>query len=135
MVNEVKIQNTSTATQASRGYLNPFAFCSVTSSFNPCTNPVAAGTYGNLARNVVSGPMFFQMDTQVSRIWRLGERFSLDTRLEAFNLLNHPNFANPGSSNPSSSSFGEITGEAGGVGNPVTSFYQRLFQGAVKVVF
>jgi hypothetical protein len=82
--------------------------------------------------------MFFQLDTQISRIWRLGERFSLDTRLEAFNLLNHPNFANPGSSSPSnplSSAFGEITGEAGGVGNPVTSFYQRLFQGAVKVTF
>ncbi len=134
-IHEVKIVNSATATQATRGYLNPLAFCSVASTFNPCTNPVAAGTYGNVGRDSVSGPMFFQMDAQISRVWRLGERFSLDTRLEAFNLLNHPNFANPGSSNPSSSAFGEITGEAGGVGNPVTSFYQRLFQGAVKVIF
>jgi hypothetical protein len=134
-VHEVKILDSATATQATREYLNAAAYCSVASSFNACTNPVAAGTYGNVGRNSVSGPMFFQMDSQVSRIWRLNERFSLDTRLEAFNVLNHPNFANPSSSNPSSSSFGLITGQAGGVGNPVTSFYMRLFQGAVKVVF
>ncbi len=138
-IHEVKILNT-TATQASRGYLNPLAFCSVASSFNPCTNPVPNGAYGNLGRDAFSGPMFFQMDAQVSRIWKMGERFSLDTRLEAFNVLNHPNFALGSSapyteSNPSSSTFGEVTGEAGGVGNPVTSFYQRLFQGAVKVIF
>ena len=141
-IHEVKILNSATATQATRGYLNPLAFCDQTSfkasAFNQCTNGPAPGTYGDLGRNVYSGPMFFQLDTQISRIWRLGEKFSLDTRLEAFNLLNHPNFANPGSSSPSnplSSAFGEITGQAGGVGNPVTSFYQRLFQGAVKVTF
>jgi Carboxypeptidase regulatory-like domain len=134
-VHEVKILNSTTATAATREYLNATAFCSVVSSFNPCANPVAAGTFGDVGRDSVSGPMFFQMDSQLSRIWRLGERFSLDTRLEAFNVLNHPNFANPSSSNPSSSAFGLITAEAGGVGNPVTSFYQRLFQGAIKVVF
>jgi Carboxypeptidase regulatory-like domain len=134
-VHEVKILNSTTATQATREYINAAAYCSVASSFNPCTNPVTPGTFGDVGRNSVNGPMFFQFDSQVSRIWRMGERFSLDTRLEAFNVLNHPNFANPSSSNPSSSAFGLITGEAGGVGNPVTSFYQRLFQGAVKVIF
>ncbi|MGC1782800.1 MAG: carboxypeptidase regulatory-like domain-containing protein, partial [Acidobacteriaceae bacterium] len=136
VIHEVKIQGGSAAnTQANHEYLNAAAFCSAASTFNPCTNPVATGTFGNVGRNSVSGPMFFQMDAQVSRIWKLGERFSLDTRLEAFNVLNHPNFANPSSSNPSSSAFGLITAEAGGVGNPVTSFYSRLFQGAVKVSF
>jgi hypothetical protein len=135
-IHEVKIQGGSAAnTQANHEYLNLAAYCSVTSSANPCTNPVATGTFGNVGRNSVNGPMFFQMDAQVSRIWKMGERFSLDTRVEAFNVLNHPNFANPSSSNPSSSAFGLITAQAGGVGNPVTSFYMRLFQGAVKVVF
>lgn len=140
VVHEVKIQGGSAVnTQANHEFLNALAFCSVNATmptaFNPCTNAPAAGTFGNVGRNSVSGPMFFQMDAQVSRVWKLGERFSLDTRLEGFNVLNHPNFANPSSSNPSSSAFGLITGEAGGVGNPVTSFYSRLFQGAVKVSF
>ncbi|MGA7157407.1 MAG: carboxypeptidase-like regulatory domain-containing protein [Acidobacteriaceae bacterium] len=140
VIHEAKIQGgASTVNQANREYINYMAFCSTTSSANACTNPVAPGTFGDAGRNTISGPMFFQFDAQLSRIWKLPGRFSLDTRLEAFNVLNHPNFANPGASNPSgvdtSTKFGLITAEAGGVGNPVTSFYSRLFQGAVKVTF
>jgi hypothetical protein len=89
-----------------------------------------------MQRNLLSGPMFFQFDSQLSRIWQLHERWSLDTRLEAFNVLNHPNFSNPGSSNPAGSTFGTITSQAGGssLAN-IPALAARVFQGSIKVVF
>jgi hypothetical protein len=80
--------------------------------------------------------MFFQFDSQVSRIWKVTERWNLDTRLEAFNVLNHPNFANPGSSNPAGGSFGTITSTAGGASLAnIPALTARVFQGAVKIIF
>ncbi|MGO9434127.1 MAG: carboxypeptidase regulatory-like domain-containing protein [Terracidiphilus sp.] len=136
-IHEVKIQGgTASTTQATRGYLNPAAFCSNSPTSLPCPDPVTPGTYGDLGRNAVSGPMFFQFDSQLSRIWPIGERFKLDTRLEAFNVLNHPNFANPSSSNPSGSTFGTITATAGGTSLAnIPALSARLFQGSIKVVF
>lgn len=133
-VHEVKIQGGTVATtQANRGYLNPAAFC-----FNQatCSPQEAPGTYGDLERNAVNGPMFFQFDSQISRIWKVTERWNLDTRLEAFNVLNHPNFANPSSSNPSGGSFGTITSTAGGASLAnIPALTARVFQGAVKIIF
>jgi Carboxypeptidase regulatory-like domain len=120
-------------TQANRGYLNPAAFCFTQSS---CTPQEAPGTYGNMQRNLISGPAFFQFDSQLSRIWTVTERWKVVTRLEAFNVLNHPNFSNPSSSNPAGSSFGTITSQAGGssLAN-IPALAARVFQGSVKVVF
>lgn len=65
-------------------YLNPAAF-----------GQPLPGTYGNLGRNVFSGPalndfdMSFVKTQQISRDWRLR------LRAEFFNIWNHPNFANP----------------------------------------
>jgi hypothetical protein len=56
------------ASVATRAWLNLNAFCGSTTTANPCTNPVAAGTFGNLARNAISGPMLFQNDAQISRL-------------------------------------------------------------------
>ncbi len=114
------------ATPANRAYLNLNAFCSVTTTANPCTNPVTPGTFGTLGRNTVSGPMYFQFDAQVSRIFPIRERLNVAFRLEDFNVLNHPDFSNPGSSNPSAAAFGEITATANAA---------RVFQGSLKVIF
>lgn len=138
-IHEVKIQGGQRGvsigtTQANRGYLNPAAFC-----FNQsgCSAQVAPGTFGNLQKNLLSGPMFFQFDSQISRIWPIaGERWKLDTRLEAFNVLNHPNFANPSTSNPAGSSFGTITSTAGGASLAnIPALSARVFQGSVKIIF
>ena len=133
-IHEVKIQGgTVKTTQANRGYLNAAAFCA---SSTTCADPVTPGTYGNLSRNAVNGPMFFQFDAQVSRIWAIHERWSMDTRLEAFNVLNHPNFANPSASNPAGSTFGTITSTAGGTSLAnIPALTARIFQGSVKIVF
>jgi hypothetical protein len=122
------------STVATRAFLNLNAFCSATSAANPCANPVAPGTFGNLARNTISGPMLFQNDAQISRIFPVTERFKIQARLESFNFLNHPSFDNPGGSSagnstasgPQNSTFGEISS---------TSINARIFQGSLKVIF
>jgi hypothetical protein len=53
------------------------------------------GTFGNLGRNALRGPGSWQIDVQISRAFRITERHSLAFRAEAFNLLNHTNYANP----------------------------------------
>jgi hypothetical protein len=57
--------------------------------------PPAPGTFGNMRRNVVYGPGFVNLDFSVIKDFKFGERFSLQLRGEVFNLLNHPNFADP----------------------------------------
>ncbi len=68
----------------------------------------ANGTWGDLGRYIANGPGAFEIDTSLQRTFRLSERYSFDLRGTAFNLLNHPEYANP-ASNISKSSFGQIT--------------------------
>jgi len=106
----------SAAGQTNRGYLNPAAFCSAA-----C---VAPGTYGNIGRNAFRGPMVYQFDAQVSRVFPIYESFNATLRLEAFNVLNHPNFSNPTASF-ASATFGQISGASA----------PRIFQASVKLAF
>ena len=57
--------------------------------------PPAPGTFGNMKRNVVYGPGYVNMDFSVIKHFKIKERFSLELRGEFFNVLNHPNFADP----------------------------------------
>jgi hypothetical protein len=57
--------------------------------------PNAAGTFGNLGRNVFRDTGFRNLDLSVSKNWKFKERLTAQFRAEAFNLTNHPNFANP----------------------------------------
>ena len=66
------------------------------------------GTWGNLGRYAARGPGYYEIDTALQKRFRLAERFSLNFRAEAFNLLNHPIYANP-SGNFSFGGFGQIT--------------------------
>jgi len=58
-------------------------------------NAAAPGNFGNMRRNVVYGPGFVNLDFSVIKDFKFGERFSLQLRGEFFNILNHPNFADP----------------------------------------
>lgn len=50
---------------------------------------------GDLGRNTLRGFPLFQQDLSLRRTFHLGEKLQLQARLEAFNVLNHPNFAPP----------------------------------------
>ena len=79
------------------GYLNPNAF------MQP-----ADGTFGNLGRNAIYGPGFWNVDFSVTKNTNLTERLLLQLRFEFFNIFNHPQFALPGNSF-GSGSFGQVT--------------------------
>jgi len=80
----------------------------------------AANTFGNIGRNFLSGPNFFNLDASLSKSIRFTERFNLELRLEAFGATNTPQFFF-GTGNGTvagvtlgSSSFGQITNATGG---------------------
>jgi hypothetical protein len=67
----------------------------------------AAGTYGNLGRDAVNGPRQLNFDVALSRIFKFTERWRLEARGEAFNVINHANYGNPTTA-LNSSNFGRI---------------------------
>ncbi|HKW35157.1 MAG TPA: carboxypeptidase regulatory-like domain-containing protein [Candidatus Acidoferrum sp.] len=82
--------------------------------------PAAAKTFGNVGRNYLSGPNFFNLDAAVSKSTRLAERMGFELRLEAFGTTNTPQFffaSNGGSAAGTtlgSNSFGHVTSASGG---------------------
>jgi hypothetical protein len=50
---------------------------------------------GNLGRNALDGFGMSQLDLALRRDFSLSEKRSIQLRLEAYNALNHPNFADP----------------------------------------
>jgi hypothetical protein len=91
-----------------------------TASFAAPTTP---GGFGNVGRNYLSGPNFFNLDAALSKTVRFTERFNLDLRLEGFGVTNTPQFffasnggvANGTTFNPDpKSTFGHVTNATGG---------------------
>jgi hypothetical protein len=67
---------------------------------------------GDLGRNALRGFSFAQLDLSIRRAIPVNERFELNISAEGYNILNHPNFANPTTSeggNMSSPNFGVMT--------------------------
>ncbi len=76
--------------------------------------PPAPNSFGNMGRNIFRGPNFRNWDFSIVKTFRLGERVSMQIRGEFFNVLNHPNFANPQST--SLIATGNDLGNTGGFG-------------------
>jgi hypothetical protein len=57
--------------------------------------PLAERRQGNFGRNVIRGFPVAQVDLSLRRTFRLHERVALQARADAFNVMNHPNFASP----------------------------------------
>jgi hypothetical protein len=68
-----------------------------------CRNVIGTQTYFCIpppgqqgsGRNRAMGPNFWNLDSGMGKNFQLTERFKLQFRVEAFNMLNHPNFLNP----------------------------------------
>ena len=67
------------------------ATCS-TLSVPTCINSMH---FGNEGRNSLIGPNFRQFDFSIFKRTQLTERLNMELRFEGYNILNHPNFANP----------------------------------------
>ena len=106
-----------------------------------CTPP--ATSQGTLPRNAFRGFPLNQVDMSLSRQFNLTERFNALLRIDAFNIFNHPNFADPNNTmtsgtfgvSPSMYGAGLRTGSTAGF-NPL---YQlggpRSIQLSLKVQF
>jgi hypothetical protein len=99
----------------------------------------AAQQVGNVGRNSMIGPGFFNMNLALSKTTRFTERIGMQLRLETVNTTNTPQFANPNGTccTANNANFGFVTGTFGtgsgsvnsGTGGP------RSVQLAVKLTF
>ncbi len=97
------------------------------SSFVQPVGPVL----GNSGVNVFSGPGLFTFDSSLFRTIPIHESMALELRMDAFNALNHPVFANPTTS-LTSASYGYVTGTAGtGVNGTAGSPRAVQFSGTI----
>ncbi|MGH9468296.1 MAG: carboxypeptidase regulatory-like domain-containing protein [Terriglobales bacterium] len=85
-------------------WVNPAAFASVyDASTGECYDPSAqsealdAATcqFGALGRNTLRAPGFFWADFSLAKSFQLTEGTRFKASVEAYNVLNHPNFASP----------------------------------------
>ena len=74
------------------GNYNPGAFVVPPGYNGDWGTPENIGTVG---RNALRGPAFFQWDLSAMKNIPLKEGIQLQFRADVFNILNHPNFANP----------------------------------------
>lgn len=79
------------------------------------------------------GPSFKNFDFSIAKTTKITERFSHELRVEAFDIFNHPNFANPGlTAQFGSSTFGVISATRAPTGDAGSS---RQLQLAMKLIF
>jgi hypothetical protein len=84
---------------------DPFHFINLSSFAIPCNVTAATGFasdcvlgtrhYGNEGRDSLNGPDYRQWDLAVFKNTPISERVNLQLRADIFNIVNHPNFANP----------------------------------------
>jgi hypothetical protein len=103
------------------GYLVPYYFSSYS-----LTQP-AAGSLGNIGRNALRGPDFWNYDLSLSRQFEIKEGIRLEVRGEGYNIANSVHFGAP-VANINSPLFGESTATAPGL-------QARIVQVALKLIF
>jgi hypothetical protein len=98
-------------------------------------NPTA-GTFSTLSRNAFHGPSFRTVDLSLFKTTKLTGSASVQVRLEVFNIFNTINWANPGTTLSSSTTFGLLTNTRNGSNAPgIGAGEPRNAQVAVKFLF
>lgn len=94
------------------------------SAFQRLTQQANPGQFGNVGRNSVRGPGIANLDLSLFKYFDFSESIRLQFRAEAFNLLNHANFALP-QNDLNSPAFGQV----------LQASPPRLLQLALKFLF
>jgi hypothetical protein len=58
----------------------------------------AFGTFGNIQRDSLFGPHYFNTDFSVAKNFQITEKLRMQLTAQAFNVFNHANLAGPNSS-------------------------------------
>src|SRR5215470_4869461 len=100
-----------------------------------CFQQVAdtTGTFGNTGRNTVRGPGQFNIDVSAIKNTSFGH-INSEVRLEVFNVLNHPQFANP-NGQLGNAAFGTISAMLASPSCALCGTTERQVQLAFKVKF
>jgi Carboxypeptidase regulatory-like domain len=112
-------------------------------SGNSVMIPPALGTFGTMGRNLFRGPSFYNWDFSLVKDTRLGERVRVQFRAEFFNILNHPQFANPEASTlfnedpsvPGAFGASSATPDVGAANPVIGSGGSRNIQFGLKFIF
>jgi hypothetical protein len=86
----------------------------------------APGQWGNAGRNTITGPAQFIFNGSLGRTFTLNDRFSLDFRFDAQNLLNHVTFSSWNTT---------VTNAQFGLPNPGAANAMRVMQTNVRLRF
>jgi len=106
--------------------------------------PPAYGTFGTMRRNLFPDAAFRNLDFSLAKNFHFGERLRAQFRAEFFNILNHPNFANPyggqngyGNNDPGVPGFGCgcVTPDVAAANPAVGSGGPRSIQLGLKLTF
>src|ERR1700756_204040 len=89
----------------------------------------AVTTFGTIPRNSFRGPGYFNTDLGLKKTFHFHERLAFTVGANAYNVLNHVNYANPISNLASSSNFGTIVSAV----QPPTSTYRAFAAAATDV--
>jgi hypothetical protein len=104
-------------------WLNASAFANPTppsaAQYDPVTGVLLDQTnfsfLGTTRSNAFTGPSFYNIDFSIFKEFHVNEATYFQLRAESFNVLNHPQFDNPGNLNfTNSANFGQITGVRNG---------------------
>ena len=104
--------------------------------FNPAAYQPPAdvtGTFGNVGRDTLRGPGQFNIDMSLIKMTRFN-RFNLELRVEAFNILNHPQFQGPNAT-IGNAAVGQITAMLQNPSCALCGTTERNIQFAAKITF
>lgn len=126
--NTVDVNGNGTPCLSASAFLNSGA-----SSFTNFT------AWSSQTRNQFHGPHMFDIDMALYKNFKIGEGRTLGIGVQAFNVFNHPNFANP-DNNLGDSTFGLVTGMVGLPTSPYGTFLgfdtsPRVVQLSAKLTF
>jgi hypothetical protein len=100
----------------------------------PCT-PQNVGL-GNTGRNQFRGPGYIQDNLSIFKSFPIFREAAVETRLDAFQLSNTPQFANPNTSGVTAAAFGTVTSTLGsGQGSVNGVGGGRSLQASVRINF
>jgi len=75
--------------------------------------PPAYGSVGTMGINPFRGPAFYNWDFSITKAISFNERFNAQFRAEFFNVINHPNVANPFGGPGGSNTYTDPSADAG----------------------
>ena len=109
---------------ANNCWLNPSAFAQP-----------ALGTLGNSRANSLEGPGYVDVDLSLSRRFPITERQGIEIRWETFNVANHTNFLNPGTSGIAAGGTNGTVLNSSVFGKVQSDVAPRIMQFAIKYIF